>query len=203
MQAKMAICLTLITSLFVSLHFHHSYSSPRPLIGVHPLDAKYYDAELIKCKDGTKSFTRDRLNDDFCDCADGTDEPGTSACPASKFYCKNTGSRPRFLFSSRVNDQICDCCDGSDEYDGTVICPNNCIMGGNIAYQKINYDLESNQELDFINSRKAKPGVKMEDSSQKLKKGLKSLVYLQVGLLIFVLAFCLFRHRKPRRRHFR
>ncbi|XP_041995969.1 glucosidase 2 subunit beta-like [Salvia splendens] len=131
---------------------------------------KYYDAELIKCKDGSKSFTRDRLNDDFCDCADGTDEPGTSACPASKFYCKNTGSTPRFLFSSRVNDQICDCCDGSDEYDGTVICPNNCVMGGNIAYQKINYDLESNQELDFINSRKTKPGNKMEDSSQKLKK---------------------------------
>lgn len=37
---------------------------------------EYYDAELIKCKDGSKSFTKDRLNDDFCDCVDGTDEPG-------------------------------------------------------------------------------------------------------------------------------
>ncbi|KAL1560635.1 glucosidase 2 subunit beta isoform X1 [Salvia divinorum] len=204
MQAKMAMGLALVTCLFASLHFHHSYSSPsRPLIGVHPLDVKYYDAELIKCKDGSKSFNRDRLNDDFCDCADGTDEPGTSACPTSKFYCKNTGSTPRFLFSSRVNDQICDCCDGSDEYDGTVICPNNCVMGGNIAYQKINYDLESNLELDFIKSRKTKPGIKMEDSSQKLKKGLKSLVYLQAGLVICVLAFCLLRHRTPRRRHLR
>ena len=27
------------------------------------------------------------LNDDFCDCVDGTDEPGTSACQFSKFYC--------------------------------------------------------------------------------------------------------------------
>ncbi|KAL8472537.1 hypothetical protein ACS0TY_029662 [Phlomoides rotata] len=26
-------------------------------------------------KDGSKSFTKDRLNDNFCDCADGTDEP--------------------------------------------------------------------------------------------------------------------------------
>jgi protein kinase C substrate 80K-H len=31
---------------------------------------------VIKCKDGSKSFSRDRLNDNFCDCLDGTDEPG-------------------------------------------------------------------------------------------------------------------------------
>lgn len=75
-----------------------------------------------------------------------------------------------------------DCCDGSDEYDGTVICPNNCVMGGNIAYQKVNYDLESNQELDFINSRKTKPGIKMEDSSQKLKKGISPRINYQITL---------------------
>lgn len=40
------------------------------------IDAKYFAAEVIKCKDGSKSFTRDRLNDNFCDCLDGTDEPG-------------------------------------------------------------------------------------------------------------------------------
>ncbi|XP_057792412.1 glucosidase 2 subunit beta isoform X2 [Salvia miltiorrhiza] len=171
LRAKMAMTLALITCLYVFLHFHHSYSSPsRPLTGVHPLDVKYYDAELIKCKDGSKSFARDRLNDDFCDCVDGTDEPGTSACPAGKFYCKNIGSTPKFLFSSRVNDQICDCCDGSDEYDGTAICPNTCIMGGNIAYKKLEYNSESN--LDSVNSRKTNAGIKMEDSSQKLKKEL-------------------------------
>lgn len=32
---------------------------------------------------------------------------GTSACPAGKFYCRNIGSTPRFLFSSHVNDKIC------------------------------------------------------------------------------------------------
>ncbi|KAL2245693.1 UNVERIFIED_CONTAM: Glucosidase 2 subunit beta [Sesamum indicum] len=129
---------------------------------------KYYDAELIKCKDGSKSFTRDRLNDNFCDCADGTDEPGTSACPAGRFYCRNTGSTPAFLFSSRVNDRICDCCDGSDEYGGTVICPNTCIMGGNILYQRTNYD-STTSNLDSRNSRKTKSGIKMEDSVQKLR----------------------------------
>lgn len=32
---------------------------------------------------------------------------GTSACPAGKFYCRNLGSIPQFIFSSRVNDHIC------------------------------------------------------------------------------------------------
>lgn len=32
---------------------------------------------MIQCKDGSKSFTRDRINDNFCDCLDGSDEPGT------------------------------------------------------------------------------------------------------------------------------
>lgn len=32
---------------------------------------------------------------------------GTSACPRGKFYCRNLGSKPQFIFSSHVNDQIC------------------------------------------------------------------------------------------------
>lgn len=32
---------------------------------------------------------------------------GTSACPAGKFYCRNLGSTPQFIFSSRVNDLVC------------------------------------------------------------------------------------------------
>lgn len=39
-------------------------------------DLEYFDSATIWCKDGTKSFPRERLNDNFCDCADGTDEPG-------------------------------------------------------------------------------------------------------------------------------
>ncbi|KAK4438753.1 Glucosidase 2 subunit beta [Sesamum alatum] len=199
----MVTSLALMTCLyFSSLYIHLSYSSPSRLpIGIHPLDEKYYDAELIKCKDGSKSFTRDRLNDNFCDCADGTDEPGTSACPAGRFYCRNTGSTPTFLFSSRVNDCICDCCDGSDECGGTVSCPNTCIMGGNIVYQRTNYDSTASN-LDSLNSRKTKSGIRMEDSAQKLR-GLKALVYVQVFLVIVVVAFLLFRRRKTRRRNSR
>jgi protein kinase C substrate 80K-H len=39
-------------------------------------DLTYFQDEVIWCKDGSKSFPREQLNDNFCDCADGTDEPG-------------------------------------------------------------------------------------------------------------------------------
>jgi hypothetical protein len=42
-------------------------------------DEAYYRGGVIKCRDGSGKFTRDQLNDDFCDCPDGTDEPGTAS----------------------------------------------------------------------------------------------------------------------------
>jgi protein kinase C substrate 80K-H len=39
-------------------------------------DENYYKTETIKCRNGSKKFARVQLNDDFCDCPDGTDEPG-------------------------------------------------------------------------------------------------------------------------------
>ncbi|EPS65106.1 hypothetical protein M569_09673, partial [Genlisea aurea] len=118
-----------------------SYADKQPLIGVSPEDEKYYkglfSSNSIRCKDGSKKFNKSQFNDDFCDCPDGSDEPGTSACPNAKFYCRNAGHSPRLIYSSRVNDGICDCCDGSDEYDGKTKCLNTCWEAGKVEREKL------------------------------------------------------------------
>ncbi|XP_016478067.1 glucosidase 2 subunit beta isoform X1 [Nicotiana tabacum] len=187
--------------LLISWFFFHVSSTTDLPLGIHPLDEKYYGLEVIKCKDGSNSFTKDRLNDDFCDCLDGTDEPGTAACPAGKFYCRNVGSTPKFMFSSRVNDNICDCCDGSDEYDSTVNCPNTCVMGGDFSYRTRSYG-SRRKHLDLIGGKNANGG-NMDDSTPRLQ-GLKILVLVQVVvIIIFLVSRKLYRRSRFKRRHLR
>ncbi|CAI9768670.1 unnamed protein product [Fraxinus pennsylvanica] len=164
-----------------------SVPSKATLLGVAPEDEKHYNglssSGTIKCKDGSKKFSKSQFNDDFCDCPDGSDEPGTSACPDGKFYCKNAGHVPLFLYSSRVNDGLCDCCDGSDEYDGKIKCPNTCWEAGKVARDKLEKKITTFKEGVIIRRREteeAKLAIAREEAElTKLKdeeKILKGLV---------------------------
>lgn len=92
--------------------------------GTHEKQLSFYvpdEDNMFRCIESGEKIPFIRLNDNYCDCLDGTDEPGTNACPNGLFYCKHqqiTVDRKikNFIPSSMVNDGICDCCDGSDEW---------------------------------------------------------------------------------------
>ncbi len=93
--------------------------------GVHPSFLSKYKPEgsTWTCLDGSKTISWTAVNDDYCDCPDGSDEPGaffptmiprgthcgpgTSACPHNTFYCTNDGHIGASVPSSRVNDGLC------------------------------------------------------------------------------------------------
>ncbi|KAK2035277.1 glucosidase II beta subunit-like protein [Colletotrichum zoysiae] len=129
--------------------------------GVGPEFTKFFESkETFSCighpeiKLGIK-----QVNDNTCDCPDGSDEPGTAACayldPLSPsqpfsgsltgttnttnalpgFWCANAGHIGAYVPFMFVNDGHCDydvCCDGTEEYSGVggVKCENKCAEIG-------------------------------------------------------------------------
>ncbi|KNC98201.1 uncharacterized protein SPPG_06603 [Spizellomyces punctatus DAOM BR117] len=141
-----SLFLSIVVDCVVSAGSAHTtpdgvWSPDVALRGVHPTKLGLYTAtkstQSFQCLDRSKRIPFSAVNDDYCDCQDGSDEPGTSACSNGTFHCKNKGHIGADILSSRVNDGVCDpeCCDGSDEYLGLINCPDKCKEVGT-AYKK-------------------------------------------------------------------
>ncbi|VDK75677.1 unnamed protein product [Litomosoides sigmodontis] len=130
----------------------------------------YATGETFSCVDNSKSIPFSQVNDDYCDCPDGSDEPGTSACPNAKFHCLNRGFKAEDLPSSRVNDQICDCCDGSDEWDSAVDCLDICNDLGSKYREEMRQKTELAKQGYVKRMELAAAGQQLKtEKSEKLK----------------------------------
>ena len=142
-------------------------------IGVSENDLqKYVDAideenQIFRCFSDNKQIPLKYLNDNFLDCSDGSDEPGTSAITNGTFYCRNKGYVPKTIPKWSVSDGSCDCCDGSDElFNKRVNCPNTCET------------LNKERENIFVKIRKAQEeGVRIKkERLSKIDDQIKEMV---------------------------
>jgi len=121
--------------------------------GVNPKDQHLYNPKdgKFQCLKSKEFIPVEELNDDYCDCKDGSDEPGTSACAhLSKvtkietsvgFWCQNKGYKEQVISPTIVDDGICDCCDGTDEPLGK--CKNVCKEVGAVYMEKRKREAEA------------------------------------------------------------
>lgn len=140
--------LLFIATLFIQtlLNVLAQQETSKHLIGVRPDHKSNYEitgGQQFKCLDGSGSIPIGFVNDNYCDCRDASDEPGTSACPHGRFHCQNEGYLASLIPASFVNDGVCDCCDTSDEYNSSAICENTCGVLGEIYRM----EQEKNQEI--------------------------------------------------------
>ncbi|XP_006898857.1 PREDICTED: glucosidase 2 subunit beta [Elephantulus edwardii] len=167
--------MLLLPSLLLLLPYCSAVEVKRPR-GVSLSNHHFYDeSKPFTCLDGSATIPFDQVNDDYCDCKDGSDEPGTAACPNGSFHCANAGYKPLYIPSSRVNDGVCDCCDGTDEYNSGIVCENTCKEKG----RKERETLQQMAEVTREGFRLKK--ILIEDWKKAREEKQKKLVELQEG----------------------
>lgn len=158
------------------LSFFVLESEGKGVRGVPPENRPHYKAAMksgtFNCISDSKAIPFAAVNDEFCDCADGSDEPGTSACPNGSFYCPNRHFKPMTVPSSRVNDGICDCCDGTDELGKKdSACENNCEDLGRFLRVEAEKKVRVHQNGARIRFEHIKRGLQArKDRKAKLKE---------------------------------
>lgn len=147
------------------------YNDIKHLIGVRPDRRGHYELseqQNFKCLDGSRTIPKQFLNDDYCDCIDASDEPGTSACPHGQFFCQNHGYIQKLIPSAWVNDGQCDCCDASDEYDSNATCANDCAVLGELYRQEQERHKEVADKGSAMRSQYKEQAKAMRDQSTQL-----------------------------------
>jgi hypothetical protein len=119
---------SIIASMYYRYGFCHFKKCNTSASIIYTSKFSYYNCVII--------LLTQVINDNYCDSADGSDEPNTSACAgvskAPAFYCSGSGFLNVTIPLSRVQDGVCDCCDGEDEAGSpffgveTTPCPQRC-----------------------------------------------------------------------------
>ncbi|KAI1883443.1 hypothetical protein AGOR_G00231500 [Albula goreensis] len=133
----------------------------------------YKEKKSFLCIDGSKIIPFEQVNDDYCDCLDASDEPGTAACPNGRFYCVNLGFRPHYIQSSRVNDGICDCCDASDEYNSHTRCRSTCRDLGQRERAEVEDQIRAVNEGLHLKRQLIKEGINIWQEKQSQLRDLQ------------------------------
>lgn len=147
------------------------------------LSGRQNSASLLNIKTETPAcvlgLQPELVDDDYCDCQDGSDEPNTSACShvllrpnaeeakGLQFICKADG-KP--VAVGDVGDGVCDCCDGSDERDG--VCANTCSVEWTSRLQSLQERLRAVQDGEIIRkgyaARAVEKVTKLTDDFKRL-----------------------------------